>query len=406
MNASAGHEGESDQSCIFRCKDEEVDATRYSILAHGESSFGIDIQLMVMTQTPSQSLDAENGYGHVDHEGASSGIVDLCYKPPKSQMDDIGSLSDNGSVELAGVVQAGSKEATRDVELVDLTGEEFDKHGDDVQYDPPVQFMGVTRTDPPSPPFRLHQNDGIETTETLLDQSSVCEPYGMKHQAQLTPKIEVIEPVERGEFRLNSYCDMEEYILYCAVRERRPSKFSDALARVSATANQLMNHLIREGERYVPMLVLDLTWEQASCLAFDGNLNEIEICFDGWYEEESAESCSIALSKASSEILANLLASIDFLPPYDEDDVLCDRLPLFLPLDGRSREMEEDIRNIRRTMCDWESSVEGVSLRLKPIGSSLRNFRELARANTSRVPHEADSEPPPEAFRDTFDFTA
>ncbi|EJK73879.1 hypothetical protein THAOC_04476 [Thalassiosira oceanica] len=59
-NASAGHEGGgSDQSCIFRCKDEEVDATRYSILAYGESSFGIDVQLQVMTQTPF-NLPAEN----------------------------------------------------------------------------------------------------------------------------------------------------------------------------------------------------------------------------------------------------------------------------------------------------------------------------------------------------------
>lgn len=404
-NASAGHEGGgSDQSCIFRCKDEEVDATRYSILAYGESSFGIDVQLQVMTQTPF-NLPAENGYGHVDHEEASSVVVDLCYKPPKSQMDDE-SLSDNGSVELAGVVQAGSKEATRDLELVDLTGEDADKYGDDMQYAPPVQFMGVTHPSSPNQCL-LHQNDGMETLDG-------AEPFGMEQQAQLAPQTEAIEPVERGEFTASqpaSYCDMEEYILYCAVREMRPSKFSNALARVSASStDQLLNYLIKEGERYVPMLVLNLSREQASCLAFDGILNEIEISFDGWYEDESAEYCSIALSEASSQILADLLPSIDFLPPYDEDDVLCDRLPLFLLQDGRSRAMEEDVRNIRRTMCNWDSSVEGVSVRsvrLKTIGSSFNNFRELARANTSIVPHEADSDDPlPQTFRDVADYMA
>ena len=400
VNASAGHEGGgSDQSCIFRCKHEEVDATRYSILSHGATSFGIDVQLQVMTQTPLP--------GNRHDEEASSGLVDLCYKPPKSQMDGVESISDNGSVELAGIVQAGSKEATRDLELVDLTGEDADKY-DDLQYEPPVQFMGVTYADQSSPPrleghpFCLHQNDGVETLGVCDGAAS----YGMEQQAQLTPQIEVIEPVEAKQFRVNSYCDTDEYILYCAVRERRPSRFTDALDRVSATAdNHLLSFLVKEGERCVPMLALELTREQAACLAFDGNLNEIEISFDGWYENESAGSCSIALSVASTDVLANLLENMDFLPPYDEDDVLCDRLPLFLLQDDRSQEkMEEGVRKIRRTKCDWKScSLEGVGVRLKLIDSSLDDFRELARANTSVAD---DPSPLTAAFRDTSEYIA
>ena len=36
---------------------------------------------------------------------------------------DVDGLSDNGSIELTQVVQAGSIEATKDLELVDLTGD-------------------------------------------------------------------------------------------------------------------------------------------------------------------------------------------------------------------------------------------------------------------------------------------
>ena len=196
-------------------------------------------------------------------------------------------------------------------------------------------------------------------------------------------------PICPKEFSVSEYCDATDYIIYMALSEKRPSTFQDCLDRACLNCHErfVEDCLVPDGTRHIPLATVHLNPEQVRGLRFEGGFKPMFLRFEtGWYEddeERSTSRCSLRLDDESQAKLRDLLPMIDGLPPCDEGEVHCDRLPLFADFGSRDEkppyDINEEFRNLRRRSYGFFCAY-GVSVRIKEAGAELDNCKVLRNA--------------------------
>lgn len=197
------------------------------------------------------------------------------------------------------------------------------------------------------------------------------------------------DPISPKQFSVSEYCDATDYVIYMALSEKRPSTFQDCLDRACLNCHErfVEDCLAPTGARYIPLATVHLTPEQVRGLRLEGGFDPMFLRFvPGWYEDDGERStlqCSLRLDEESHSKLRHLLSMIDGLPPCDEDEVHCDRLPLFAASGSREEKLPydvyEELRNLRRRSYGFFCAY-GASVRIKEADAEFVNCKVLRNA--------------------------
>ena len=184
-------------------------------------------------------------------------------------------------------------------------------------------------------------------------------------------KDEYIEPtIPNKQFSIDCGEEKLPFLLYLAIREKKPSAFSELLAACKASCPPAVHsHCFqRDGTRHITLYQGDLSRTQAQMLRYKQDHSDadvilpLQVDFDGWMSWDAG--CYLSVAQNSRRKLESLVDKIVGLPKGSRK---CDHLSLY-----RSRKFPwHDFRTACNRIKDASSnnqswgSVEGVSIRLK-----------------------------------------
>lgn len=189
----------------------------------------------------------------------------------------------------------------------------------------------------------------------------------------ITTARSFIEPIAPNpSFVIPSNDQPQRFAIYMAIREAVPSSFSKGLDVCADNCNIVVNQycLQNPGTRHITMFEGTLTNQQAASLRFTSTeaFAPVKIELDGWKNWKAG--LYLSLSKKSEQEIKSLLQKIL------KTGGKCNHLSLYRK---RGINVGKEFDRVRKATekYNW-GAVEGVSIRIKVLGSPYEDCKVLA----------------------------
>jgi hypothetical protein len=178
--------------------------------------------------------------------------------------------------------------------------------------------------------------------------------------------------------------ESRKYVIYLAFREEKDSLFSRGLAHCAETCSNGIHNLCfqRDGTRHVTMFEGKLTVQQASQLRFPKgdtfslDFPIIDIELNGLTNWKAG--VYLQLTRNTTTKLKNILSQLQGLAYDTRGKRSCDHISIYRKRDASNQAFSE-FAKVRKAIRshDW-GSAEGVSIRIKEVGTDYDICRVLA----------------------------
>ena len=187
-----------------------------------------------------------------------------------------------------------------------------------------------------------------------------------------------VEPLRPRRFKIET-TGMIRCIIYMAVRERQDLEFARCLAECKKCCHKELKHCLQQdGTRHITLFDWKLTASQMNALSFEGDFDRVSIDFNGW--QPWAAGCYLKLSETSERELKSLLGRIKGLPFHNSSSEKCDHLSIYRRRASTSlpqAESKTEFSKIRKASAFSQARVDGVSIRMKVLGSAYDDCHVL-----------------------------
>ena len=193
-----------------------------------------------------------------------------------------------------------------------------------------------------------------------------------------------IEPaIPSPQFSIGVGEEKLPFILFMAVREKKPSAFSDGIAACENSCPPSVHSQCfqRDGSRHITLFQGDLSKNQARALRYEQDHTDVDVSlplnigFDGWMPWEAG--CYLSVEQSCRRKLESLVNKIVGLNPGSRK---CDHMSLYRRRKWpRYDEFCAAVKRIKtETHAQHWGSVEGVSIRLKIMHDAYEDCIVLA----------------------------
>lgn len=196
------------------------------------------------------------------------------------------------------------------------------------------------------------------------------EPTSTAAKTNIEPMVPRLDPFAVP------HASKKEYVVYLAIREDKDSSFTNGMAVCAQQCDpQIQTHCFQmDKTRHVTLWTGPLSFHQASTMKFTEKLpNEpLEILFSGLCNWKGG--VYLQVEDDTEAELQNLLGKLNFLPLQGRK---CDHLSLYRKR-GAPNTAYREFARIRKAVAshDW-GTVEGVSIRIKQLGTGYDHCRVL-----------------------------
>jgi hypothetical protein len=169
-----------------------------------------------------------------------------------------------------------------------------------------------------------------------------------------------------------------QVIIYMCAKEESTSKFTAGIQKCAANCSTEIHKFCfqQDGTRHISMWAGNLTLAQARGLKFrqDPKL-PIDIELTGWIDWKGGN--YLEVGKETTLALRKMLNDLEGLPKSEKKS--CDHLSLYRKRGNYSEVVNHQFGKVRKALADHDwGSLEGVSVRIKVLGSPYNKCRVLA----------------------------
>jgi len=199
--------------------------------------------------------------------------------------------------------------------------------------------------------------------------------------------LKPMQPRPNYCFPSNAFGQRQNFVIYLAIQEQHGSSFFTGLHQCAAAAATSKYPTIQslcfqhDGTRHITMFQGALTPQQANALHYkeeSPQLTPFPIKFRrGWNHWKAG--LYLALDDATTRTLQQLLANIQGLPTAGGQRS-CDHLSLYRKRGRKGTDVNAAFQTIRTALAshDWGTGAQGVSIRIKLVGTGYDECKVLA----------------------------